>query len=132
MASFTTVSRATRYPPRCRTEPSQASPGRVGSGPILRRLGRDTQSVSQQRKRHVVAERRAHDDPQEDPGVVGHDAQHQHVAQRHLHQVEQRLRAVQQYPAWRGRERQQRTGIISREVSVRISEAAQTSETVAI
>lgn len=34
-ASFTTVSRSTHYPPRCRTELSQTRPGRIGSGPAL-------------------------------------------------------------------------------------------------
>lgn len=38
----------------------------------------------------------SHDDPEEDPGVVRHDAQHQHVAQQHLEHVEERLDTVQQ------------------------------------
>lgn len=86
-----------------RAQSDQIRPGWVGScavGTFTPTLS----DVSQQRKGQEVAECWAHDDSQEDPGVVGHDAQHQHVAQRHLHQVEQRLHAVQQDPAGQGRE----------------------------
>lgn len=52
--------------------------------------------LTQQRKRDEITEDRSCDDPEEDPGVVGHDTQHQHVAQRHLQDVEDRLDTVQQ------------------------------------
>lgn len=51
---------------------------------------------TQEREWDEITEDRAHDDPEEDPGVVGHDAQHQHVAQRHLQHVEECLDTVQQ------------------------------------
>lgn len=51
---------------------------------------------------HEIAQRGACDGPQEDPGVVGHDGQHHHVAQHHLHHVEQRLAHVEPKPPGRG------------------------------
>lgn len=51
---------------------------------------------TQEGERDEITEDRAHDDPEEDPGVVGHDAQHQYVAQRHLQYVEECLDTVQQ------------------------------------
>jgi len=50
----------------------------------------------QQRERDEITEDRAHDDSEKDPGVVRHDAQHQHVAQGHLQHVEDCLDNVQQ------------------------------------
>lgn len=52
----------------------------------------------QERKWHEITKAGAPDDPEEDPGVVGHDAQHQHVAQRHLQYLEDRLDGMQQPP----------------------------------
>lgn len=45
-----------------------------------------------------IAQRGACDGPQEDPGVVGHDSQHHHVAQHHLQHMEQRLGHVEPEP----------------------------------
>ncbi len=59
--------------------------------------------LTQQRKRDEITKDRAHNYPKEDPGVVGHDTQHQHVAQRHLQDVEECLDTVQQ-PAEEERE----------------------------
>lgn len=47
-------------------------------------------------KRDKITDTCAGDDPEEDPGVVGHDGEHQHVAQGHLQHVERRLGCVQQ------------------------------------
>lgn len=46
-------------------------------------------------KRDEITESGAGDDPEEDPGVVGHDGEHQHVAQGDLQHVERRLDCVQ-------------------------------------
>lgn len=53
---------------------------------------------AQQGVHHEVAQGGARDGPQEDPGVVGHDSQHHHIAQHHLHHVEQRLAHVEPKP----------------------------------
>lgn len=45
----------------------------------------------QERERDEISEGGARDDSDEDPGVVRHDAEHQHVAQGHLQEVEERL-----------------------------------------
>lgn len=52
--------------------------------------------LTQERKRDEVTEDGADDDADEDPGVVGHDAEHQHVAQSDLHDVEESLDDMQQ------------------------------------
>lgn len=51
---------------------------------------------TQERKWDEITKDRAHNDPEEDPGVVGHDTQHQHVAQSDLQHVEECLDAMQQ------------------------------------
>ncbi|TNN41861.1 hypothetical protein EYF80_047958 [Liparis tanakae] len=56
--------------------------------------------ATEEGERDEVTEDGAGHDPEEDPRVVGHDAQHQHVAQAHLQHVEGRLGAVHQ-PAGR-------------------------------
>lgn len=52
----------------------------------------------QERKSHKVSQDGARDDAQEDPDVVGHDAEHQHVAQGDLDDVDCGLEAVQDPP----------------------------------
>lgn len=43
-----------------------------------------------------ISEARAHYNSKEDPGVVRHDTEHQHVAQSHLQKVEEHLDNVKQ------------------------------------
>lgn len=52
--------------------------------------------LSQQGEGDEITEGGAQDDTQKDPDVVGHDAEHQHVAQSHLQNVEAGLDDVQQ------------------------------------
>lgn len=52
----------------------------------------------QEREWDEISEARAHYNTKEDPGVVRHDAEHQHVAQSHLQKVEERLDDVK-HPA---------------------------------
>lgn len=54
--------------------------------------------MAEEREGDEVSEYGSGDDSQEDPGVVGHDAQHQHVAQGDLQDVHRRLDGVQQPP----------------------------------
>ena len=56
---------------------------------------------TQKREGDEVSQDGAEDDPQEDPGVVGHDAEHQHVAQSHLENMKHRLDPMEQ-PAEEG------------------------------
>lgn len=51
-------------------------------------------NMTKKRKSQEIAQQRSHDDPQEDPDVVGHDAQHQHVSQDHLHNMQDGLQDV--------------------------------------
>lgn len=50
----------------------------------------------QERKREEVTQDGTQDHAQKDPGVVGHDAQHQHVSQNHLQHMEGGLDHMQQ------------------------------------
>lgn len=81
-------------PPKTKTEKEDEHQSSVfvsGSEPSV-----PSRRPIQEGKRDEVAEDGADDDAEEDPGVVGHDAEHQHVAQSDLHDVEQRLDDMQQ------------------------------------
>lgn len=81
-------------PPKTKTEEKKTHQSSVFVS--VSELSVPSHRLTQERKRDEVTEDGADDDAQEDPGVVGHDAEHQHVAQSDLHDVEERLDDVQQ------------------------------------
>lgn len=62
---------------------------------MRRNIPLQTSDPIQEWEREEISEGGARDDGEEDPGVVRHDAEHQHVAQGHLQEVEERLDDVE-------------------------------------
>lgn len=51
--------------------------------------------MPEQGEQNEISQHGASDDCDEDPSVVGHDAQHEHVSQSHLEHVQRRLDQVE-------------------------------------
>lgn len=81
--------------PSWTVEPGESSSGHRVPASSGFDWGENTQPL-QEGERHEVTQTAPRDDPEEDPGVVRHDAEHQHVGQSHLQDVEHRLEQVQQ------------------------------------